>query len=107
MRAGISCPPVTMRVARVQIRNFRGIQAADLDLGQFHVLVGENGSGKTSVLEAIRLATAQTFPYSTICEQDFHNADEGPISVAVTFDLPFAAKIEDGFNEQILLCNGV
>lgn len=96
-----------MHVTRVAIRNFRGIRDASLDLSQFHVLVGENGSGKTSVLEAIRLATTPAFPYSTLCEQDFHSADEGPISVAVTFDAPFAAKIEDGFVEQTLLCNGV
>lgn len=98
---------VAMQVTHVAIRNFRGIRDASLDLSKFHVLVGENGSGKTSVLEAIRLATTPAFPYSTLCEQDFHNTDEGPISVAVTFDVPFAAKLEDGFNELTLLCNGV
>lgn len=50
-----------MQAARVAIRNFRGIRAASLDLSKFHVLVGENGSGKTSVLEAIRLATTPAF----------------------------------------------
>ncbi len=96
-----------MPVANVVIRNFRGIREASLDMARFHVLVGENGSGKTSVLDAIRLATSTSFPSSSLCEQDFHSSDEGPIEVGITFAAPFAVKIEDGFTEQTLLCEGV
>ena len=42
-----------MRIARVRIRNFRGIRSLDLDLGPVTVLIGENNSGKTSVLDAL------------------------------------------------------
>lgn len=41
----------------VQIRNFRGFRDADLpDCRRINVVVGENGSGKTALLEAIFLA---------------------------------------------------
>ncbi|MDO4697240.1 MAG: DNA replication/repair protein RecF [Pasteurellaceae bacterium] len=43
-----------MPLSRLLINNFRNLNAVDLDLSHgFNFLVGENGSGKTSVLEAI------------------------------------------------------
>lgn len=43
-----------MALTRLLIRNFRNIESADLDLAaDFNFLIGANGSGKTSVLEAI------------------------------------------------------
>ena len=45
-----------MRVARILIRNFRGIKNAKLFLSRHGVLIGDNNSGKTTVLEALNLA---------------------------------------------------
>jgi predicted ATP-dependent endonuclease of OLD family len=42
-----------MKIARVKIENLRGHKNTELEFGDHHVLVGENGSGKTAVLEAI------------------------------------------------------
>lgn len=43
-----------MALTRLLIRNFRNIESADLDLAaDFNFLIGANGSGKTSLLEAI------------------------------------------------------
>ncbi|QGM81235.1 DNA replication/repair protein RecF [Otariodibacter oris] len=43
-----------MSLSRLLINNFRNIISADIELSHgFNFLVGENGSGKTSVLEAI------------------------------------------------------
>lgn len=43
-----------MPLTRLIINNFRNLQAVDLDLSSgFNFLVGSNGSGKTSLLEAI------------------------------------------------------
>ncbi len=44
-----------MRVARVKIENFRGIKQATLLLPKHGVLIGDNNTGKTTVLEAIDL----------------------------------------------------
>jgi DNA replication and repair protein RecF len=52
-----------LRLERVQIRQFRNIEALDLDFcPQINVLSGDNGQGKTSVLEAVYLAaTSRSF----------------------------------------------
>ena len=45
-----------MSIARVFIKNFRLFRELDLDLNKNNLLIiGPNGSGKTSVLEAINL----------------------------------------------------
>ena len=43
-----------MRITAIRIENFRGIRSLDLDLGRVTVLIGENNSGKTSVLDAVK-----------------------------------------------------
>src|ERR1700742_1032297 len=42
-------------ITRLRLENFKAHRDTDLALRQFTVLVGDNGSGKTSVLEALRL----------------------------------------------------
>ncbi len=44
-----------MYLSRLEIENFRGIRSARLDFGDNTVLIGENDSGKTTLLEAICL----------------------------------------------------
>jgi predicted ATPase len=39
----------------VSIRNFKSIERLDLELAPLTILVGANGSGKTSILEAVAL----------------------------------------------------
>ena len=45
-----------MKLRRLQIENFRGIASLDLALGDTTVLIGENNTGKTAVLDALRFA---------------------------------------------------
>lgn len=44
-----------MRVARIQVENFRGIRSTTLHLPVHAVLIGDNNTGKTTVLEALDL----------------------------------------------------
>ena len=44
-----------MRAHRIEIRNFRGIKKASVFLPQHGVLIGDNNSGKTTILEALDL----------------------------------------------------
>ena len=44
-----------MRLNRLKIENFRGITSLEIELDRdITVLIGENNSGKTTVLEALR-----------------------------------------------------
>ena len=44
-----------MRIVYLKIRNFRGIRSADVCFPEHSVLVGDNNTGKTAILEALDL----------------------------------------------------
>ena len=45
-------------IKEITIKNFKSIHELKLKLGQFNVLIGENGCGKTNILEAVALGAA-------------------------------------------------
>jgi predicted ATPase len=45
-------------ISTIQIENYKSITNLQLDLGRVNVLIGENGAGKSNILEAIALAGA-------------------------------------------------
>jgi len=45
-------------IREIRIKNYKSIQKLKMDIGQFTVLIGENGSGKTNILESAALASA-------------------------------------------------
>jgi putative ATP-dependent endonuclease of the OLD family len=45
-----------MKISRVTIQNFRGISSAKLHLPDHGVLIGDNNTGKSTILEALNLA---------------------------------------------------
>lgn len=47
-----------MKLTDIKIKNFRGVRSLHLPLDSLTVLIGENNTGKSTVLEAIRLALA-------------------------------------------------
>jgi putative ATP-dependent endonuclease of the OLD family len=51
-----------MRIARVKIGNFRGISEAEIPFSGHTVLVGDNNSGKSTVLEALDLVLGPGAP---------------------------------------------
>jgi predicted ATPase len=47
-------------IDKIQLRNFKSVVDASLELGAFNVLIGENGCGKSNLLEGIALGAAAT-----------------------------------------------
>lgn len=45
-------------IQNIEIKNFKSVVDLSLDLGTFNVLVGENGCGKSNILEAIAFGAA-------------------------------------------------
>ena len=83
-----------MRITSVHIKNFRGIRRLDLDLGEVTVLIGENNSGKTSTLDALRLCLRELGPRRQVVFDtfDFHLPDDAaepssaePIQIDIRF----------------------
>lgn len=83
-----------MRLTNLTIRNFRCIRELSLDLDEMTVLIGENNTGKTAVLEAIRacLERLRGRGRHQFNEYDYRLAREGdspteaePIEIALSF----------------------
>ncbi|MEI7726767.1 MAG: AAA family ATPase [Bacteroidota bacterium] len=45
-------------IKRITIKNYKSVADLSLDLGRFNILIGENGCGKSNILEAIALGSA-------------------------------------------------
>jgi len=59
-----------LRIEQVQVRSFRNLTSVDVDLGErFNVISGDNGQGKTNLLEAVYvLATSKSFRSSKMTD---------------------------------------
>jgi putative ATP-dependent endonuclease of OLD family len=68
-------------ISRVQILNFRNFSELDVHLSEKAVVVGENGSGKTNFLHALRLVLDPELPDSArhLNEEDFWDGLESPM----------------------------
>ena len=45
-------------ITEIQIENYKSIDKLTLELGRINVFIGENGAGKSNILEVITLAGA-------------------------------------------------
>ena len=86
-----------LRLTTVSIRNFRCIRELSVELNDTTVLIGENNSGKTAFLEAIRICLEQLHGRSrgTFQAYDYHLQDESstpanadPIEITLSFVEP-------------------
>lgn len=96
-----------MRIAKVYIKNFRSIQEQSFDLDSLSILIGDNWTGKTSILEAINYALSPSFLSGRIKVSDFYNWTDESIIIQILFDQSFMVSLPDGFTKQQVDCNGV
>ncbi|OGV64636.1 MAG: hypothetical protein A3K19_29870 [Lentisphaerae bacterium RIFOXYB12_FULL_65_16] len=64
-----------MHILRLRISGFRGVQEADIRLAEQSVLVGPNGCGKSTLIDAISLALGRTRMVRPLTEHDFTGSD--------------------------------
>lgn len=85
---------------------FRGINELALDLGQVTVLIGENNTGKTSVLDALKLAIYHLGRRRPIFnELDFHlpSEDASPSSAEpITIEVIFSDERSESWKQQLV-----
>lgn len=90
-----------MKIVRVHIENFRGIATADLHFSGTTVLLGDNNTGKSTVLEAIELAIGadRLSRSQAIDEHDFYGGryltDEGEKAVKIVVEVVIADLDEE------------
>lgn len=99
--------PVSMRITAVRIRNFRGIRSLDLELGPVTVLIGENNTGKTSVLDALKLCLRDLGPRRrTVFDAlDYHLTDseaEPSSTDPIEIELTFSDRVDDEWDDGLV-----
>ncbi len=60
-----------LNVARLEIHRFRGIDSLTIDFKEHSVLIGPNGSGKNTVVDALSLAFGRDRFVRQLTEYDF------------------------------------
>jgi len=105
-----------MRLSQIKIENFRGIKNIVVKLDRdITVLVGENNTGKTSILEALRLCldVVKSDKTCNFSEYDFYRDESctslekcDPVSITISFletvDHPWSEHIAQALNEVIV-----
>lgn len=105
-----------MRLSRLKVENFRGIACAEIELNRdITVLIGENNTGKTTLLEALLLCldAVKTDKACNFTEFDFYRNDSfknlvdcKPITLTLTYleseEHPWPAHITQSLNEVIV-----
>ncbi len=87
-----------MRLARIEIANFRSIKELDLNFGACTMLVGKNNSGKSNIVRAIDLALGEK--YVRITKNDYFNQNEiDSIIIKLHFDNLKDEEIDDIIKE--------
>jgi putative ATP-dependent endonuclease of OLD family len=86
-----------MRITHLKIENFRSIRSLDLRLGDTTVFIGANNSGKTAILDAVRIVLTRRWGQrgTGFTEHDVHRPDETgdprtlpPVTVTMTMEEP-------------------
>lgn len=96
-----------MKIRRIQIENFRGIASLDLELGDTTVLIGENNTGKTAVLDALRFALRKVHSRRGCAfdAYDFHlpsATSEPTSSPAISIRLTFREDVAGDWGTKLL-----
>ncbi|WP_285059176.1 ATP-dependent nuclease [Pedobacter ginsengisoli] len=86
-----------MRISKLHIENFRSINAIDLELDETTVFIGANNSGKSAIIEAVRIALSRRWGQrgTGFTENDVHLVDENtdprtapPVKISFEFIEP-------------------
>jgi predicted ATP-binding protein involved in virulence len=96
-----------MRINKLHIENFRGYKNLDLSLHKgFNLIIGDNGSGKTAILEALNIAMGSFFlgirntKTRNILHNDVHISSS---EFSEEFAWPVSVKAEGVFNDEPLI----
>jgi len=91
-----------MSLVRIQIDSFKSIKHCDIAFSELNVLIGENGTGKTNVLDAI------SYFYKNLTEQnldgdifDENNRFSNEIRIRLIFNLSEFVKISKSHSDGV------
>ncbi len=96
-----------MLLTQITIKNFRGIEKLTVPLEPCTVLIGENNTGKTSILEAVHTCLSRNLSRKVVPfgEYDFHLTAAKPDPSAappIEMDFTFVESAEDEWPDAIV-----
>jgi len=95
-----------MYIAKLSISNYRGISQADLKLSQHIILLGNNNSGKSTIIDAIGLVLGKESLVRNIGDWDFFGANPQPndrikiVGLLTGFEFEDVDKEKEWFNNK-------
>ena len=91
-----------MSLKRLTIDNFKSIKHSDLSIAELNVLIGENGTGKTSILDAMfyffNNLTETTIRNDIFDENNFFSNE---VKITLYFDLSEFVKISKSNSDEL------
>lgn len=80
-----------MRITEITVKNFRSFEDETIALDDYTCFVGPNGTGKSTVLQALNVFFRNTAATSvnllSLCEEDFHHKNtDVPIEITLVFE---------------------
>lgn len=94
-------------IAAVHFRNFKALRSAAVRLEPFNLVLGPNGSGKTSLIQALlRLRSLSALP--AVHARDLQGETPGGPQIEFHFRPPFQnVRVTLGCNSDELVCNAL
>lgn len=98
-----------MKIKSVSIKNFRGIgnEGVTIPLSNFSLIIGDNGTSKTTILEALNYCLMPNFTSGRLSINDFYCGGNEPINITIQFDNSFDVIIPDGFTKHAIKCENI
>ncbi len=94
-------------IKKVSIKNFRGFKEINFEASNFTIFIGDNQTGKTSILEAINFGLSPYFLSGRIKHTDFNDGTDEPIDILLETEQFFNVNLPDGYTKQTVECKGV
>ena len=66
-----------MYLSKICIKNFRAFDYIELEFNSgVNIIIGENNSGKSAIIDALRICLVSYFIFSCIIWQEFSNSEQ-------------------------------
>lgn len=93
-------------IKELNIKNFRGLESLEkIECDAFNIFIGDNGTSKTTILEAINHAFSPNFLAGKIKHTDFINGTDENIETYLQFTDSIEVELPDGYTSQKINCD--
>lgn len=93
-------------IKELNIKNFRGLKSLEkIECDKFNIFIGNNGTSKTTILEAINHAFSPNFLAGKIKHTDFINGTDEYIETFLQFSESIEVELPDGYTSQKIKCD--